>query len=118
MLDCGPVRVVSLSRWVFSAYINSTGVLPSANNLAHAYMYGWNVQSPCHIGHSAGSAESTYGVSTNYPRLGGGKKLSGLAAKDGIYSGIVPCPVSNPRERLWSTPLQSAPTGNDLPLAL
>lgn len=117
MLGCGPVCGVSLSRWVFSAYINSTGVLPSANSLAHAYMYGWNVQSPCHIGHSADSAESTYGVSTIHPRLGK-KQISGLAGKDGYCSGNVPCPVSNPRERLWSTPLQFAPTGNDLPLEL
>lgn len=46
------------------------GVLPDRNSLAHAYMYGWNVRSPCHIGHSASSAESTYGVSTSYPSLG------------------------------------------------
>lgn len=54
-----------------SAYINSAGVIPSVNSLVHAYMYEWNVQSPCHIGHSAGSAESTYGVSKIHPRLGG-----------------------------------------------
>lgn len=48
-----------------SAYINSAVVLPSANSLTHAYMYEWNVRSPCHIDHSAGSAESMYGVSYN-----------------------------------------------------
>lgn len=53
-----------------SAYINSAGVIPSGNSLIHAYMYEWNVQSPCHIGHSAGSAESTYGVSKIHLRLG------------------------------------------------